>query len=203
MNSKSVFWSRFIISALSLAFFILYTVQYRSFRDEYARLSAKYAQIVKHSEGISAQLQLMIERNKRTEHILESLRIKQNAALSKAFERQYETEAGLGVCLKNVEHCNATLGRLRAELEIHNTETVKYNDSFVNNLEEQLKEMKQQVLQLSSVNCSDAERHRIKAFYQVLLDQCLMKSQLSEPVNIKAATLDADTKEENTVECDS
>lgn len=57
MNTSSVFWSRLIICVMSVTFFLLYASQNRKFRLEYLRITRKYAESIRNSEGLAAQLQ--------------------------------------------------------------------------------------------------------------------------------------------------
>ncbi|VDO42237.1 unnamed protein product [Brugia timori] len=78
MNWRAVLWSRLTLGVLSVIFLLLYAAQYKKYRSNYDYLSDKCSKLMVHSGGLSAQLQLLMERNHRTEKLLADLRAKYN-----------------------------------------------------------------------------------------------------------------------------
>ncbi|VDN29418.1 unnamed protein product [Gongylonema pulchrum] len=57
MSLRALFWSRLAVGVLFVVFFIVYVVQHKKYRSDYAYLADKYSKLVTHSDGLSAQLQ--------------------------------------------------------------------------------------------------------------------------------------------------
>lgn len=56
MSSKALLWSRIALCFISVAFLLLYTSQYSTYRMQYSKILQKYSESVVHSDGLAAQL---------------------------------------------------------------------------------------------------------------------------------------------------
>uniref|UniRef100_A0A0R3S185 Transmembrane protein n=1 Tax=Elaeophora elaphi TaxID=1147741 RepID=A0A0R3S185_9BILA len=81
MNLCTVLWSRLTLGVLSVILLMFYITQCNKYYSDYASLSDKYSKLMVHSSGLSAQLQLLVERNHRAEKLLIDFRAKYNQIL--------------------------------------------------------------------------------------------------------------------------
>ncbi|VDM39283.1 unnamed protein product [Toxocara canis] len=117
MSSKSLFWWRLALCVVSVAFLLLYTSQYSSYREQYAKLMYKYSQSVVHSDGLAAQLRVMVERNQRIERLIEEMRTKQSLVMKENLEKCRVLESEKMTCLTNVKECEEESKALRLTVE--------------------------------------------------------------------------------------
>ncbi|CAG9534742.1 unnamed protein product [Cercopithifilaria johnstoni] len=105
MNLCKVLWSRLALGVLSVIFLLLYIAQYKKYRSNFADLSDKCSKLMVHSGGLSAQLQLLMERNHRAEELLVNLRAKYNQVLMETNERYENLEVQWLVCEETLKKC--------------------------------------------------------------------------------------------------
>ncbi|VDO56655.1 unnamed protein product [Onchocerca flexuosa] len=113
MNLRAVLWSRLVVGVLFVVFILLYTAQYKEYHSNYAYLADKYSKLVVHSGGLSAQLQLLMERNHRAEKLLADLHSKYNQIMKENSEKRQNDEVERLVCkvrifTYSVTICNVT-----------------------------------------------------------------------------------------------
>ncbi|VDK77469.1 unnamed protein product [Litomosoides sigmodontis] len=123
MNLCKVLWSRLTLGVLSVLFVILYIAQYKKYHSNYAYLSDKCSKLMVHSGGLSAQLQLLMERNHRAEELLIDLRAKYNQALMETNERYENREIQWLVCETQAKEFRKQIEELREEAK--NISTIK------------------------------------------------------------------------------
>ncbi|MCP9261577.1 hypothetical protein DINM_004928 [Dirofilaria immitis] len=111
MNLRTVLWSRLTLALLSLIFLLLYTAQYKKYRSNYAYLADKCSKLVVHSGGLSAQLQLLMDRNHRAEKLLADLHARYNQIMKENDEKRRNDEVELSICKVRIFTCSvATVG---------------------------------------------------------------------------------------------
>ncbi|VDK61829.1 unnamed protein product [Onchocerca ochengi] len=107
MNLRAVLWSRLVVGVLLVIFLLLYTAQYKNYQSNYAYLADRYSKLVVHSGGLSAQLQLLMERNHRAEKLLADLHTKYNQIMEENSEKRQNDDVERLVCKETLRKCLA------------------------------------------------------------------------------------------------
>ncbi|VDN52454.1 unnamed protein product [Dracunculus medinensis] len=131
MNTSSVFWSRLIICVMSVTFFLLYASQNRKFRLEYLRITRKYAESIRNSEGLAAQLQVIIDRHRWTQKLLEELRARYDRKINENYEKCRKAIYENSTCKADLIKCTKQLSENEKNyLELIDTIRTNVEDSF-------------------------------------------------------------------------
>ncbi|EJD76044.1 hypothetical protein, variant 1 [Loa loa] len=107
MNLRAVLWSRLTLGVVSVIFLLFYTAQYKKYRSNYAYLSDKCSKLMVHSGGLSAQLQLLMERNHRAEKLLTDLRVRYNQVMIENSGKRHNVQAQWLACKETLKKCLA------------------------------------------------------------------------------------------------
>ncbi|VDN07404.1 unnamed protein product [Thelazia callipaeda] len=105
MNLRSVLWSRLTWIFSSFTLFILYLTEYRNYHVKYAYLADRYSKLLVHSGGLSAQLQLMMERNHRAEKMLTDMRNRHSQIIKEIDKKQHGNELLWSLCKNALYKC--------------------------------------------------------------------------------------------------
>uniref|UniRef100_A0A915AZ40 Uncharacterized protein n=1 Tax=Parascaris univalens TaxID=6257 RepID=A0A915AZ40_PARUN len=122
MSSKALLWSRIALCFISVAFLLLYTSQYSSYRMQYSKILQKYSESVVHSDGLAAQLRVMVERNERIERLMAEMRAKQSIVMKGNVEKYRELESAKMACSESLEKCNEEVETLRSSVNENQNE---------------------------------------------------------------------------------
>ncbi|KAK6103152.1 hypothetical protein QQG55_11385 [Brugia pahangi] len=145
MNWRAVLWSRLSLGVLSVIFLLLYVAQYKKYRSNYAYLSDKCSKLMVHSGGLSAQLQLLVERNHRTEKLLADLRAKYNQVMIGNNEKRQNIQVQWLTCKETLKKCLA--GAAVSEKQLNGTSDTNFQGHFLQ-CQTEIQELKKQVEQL-------------------------------------------------------
>ncbi|KAM3715714.1 DNA repair protein [Dirofilaria immitis] len=145
MNLRTVLWSRLTLALLSLIFLLLYTAQYKKYRSNYAYLADKCSKLVVHSGGLSAQLQLLMDRNHRAEKLLADLHARYNQIMKENDEKRRNDEVELSICKAALKKC--LVGVKTDEKQFNNGKDTNLQSHFFQ-CQMEMKEFKKQIQQL-------------------------------------------------------
>uniref|UniRef100_A0AAF5PVQ4 Uncharacterized protein n=1 Tax=Wuchereria bancrofti TaxID=6293 RepID=A0AAF5PVQ4_WUCBA len=145
MNLRTVLWSRLTLGVLSVIFLLLYTAQYKKYRSNYAYLSDKCSKLMVHSGGLSAQLQLLMERNHRTEKLLTDLRAKYDQVMIGNNEKRKNVQVQWLTCKETLKKCLA--GVAASEKQLNGTKDTNFQSHFLQ-CQTEVQEFKKQIEQL-------------------------------------------------------
>uniref|UniRef100_A0A9J2PG36 Protein CASP n=1 Tax=Ascaris lumbricoides TaxID=6252 RepID=A0A9J2PG36_ASCLU len=124
MSSKALLWSRIALCFISVAFLLLYTSQYSTYRMQYSKILQKYSESVVHSDGLAAQLRVMVERNERVERLMAEMRAKQSIVMKGNLEKYRELESAKMACSESFKKCNEEMETLRSSVNEKTNEVV-------------------------------------------------------------------------------